>query len=219
MVPECLVVEFRVTGDDCPLADATRKAGSRVDARPPLRRDDGYALLHFSTTDEAVGDLLNADDRVRYLHGSRAETRLNYRCLSKRRCVVHDLVDLGFLVESVHYRSGVEKYAGAVVGHDVLEGVLEAAGDTVGVSIERISPLGDEGDDPIAKRWDLTPAQEEAVRIAFALGYFEVPRAVTASDVADELGISKSAFLERLRRAQQALLAQVLGEGQRAATH
>lgn len=219
MVPECLVVEFRVTGDDCPLADATRETGSRVDARPPLRRDDGYALLHFSTTDETVGDLLNADDRVRYLHGSRAENRLNYRCLSKRRCVVHDLVDLGFLVESVHYRSGVEKYAGAVVGHDVLEGVLEAAGDTVGVSIERISPLGDEGDDPIAKRWDLTPAQEEAVQIAFAMGYFEVPRAVTASDVADELDISKSAFLERLRRAQQALLAQVLGEGQRAATH
>jgi predicted DNA binding protein len=210
MIPECLVVEFRVTGDECPLADASRTVGATIDARPPLRRADGNTLLHFSTTDPEVGEVLDGDDRVRYLHVSKADDRYNYRCLSKQRCTVDDLVDVGFLVESTHHEHGVERYAGAVVGHDVLEGVLEAAGETVGVSIERISPLGDDGDRAVAKRWNMTPAQEEAVTAAFELGYFEVPRAVTASDVADQLGVSKSAFLERLRRAQGSLLGQVL---------
>jgi predicted DNA binding protein len=212
VISECLVVEFRVTGDECPLAAASRETGATIDARPPLRREDGYALLHFSTADERVCEVLDADDDIRYLHGSRADARSNYRCLSKRRCVVHELIDEGFLVESVHYQGGTERHVGAVVGHDVLEGVLEAAGSTVGVSIERISPLGDdeEDDGSVASRWDFTPAQAAAVEVAYELGYFQVPRAVTASDVADELGISKSAFLERLRRAQATLFRQIL---------
>jgi predicted DNA binding protein len=80
--------------------------------------------------------------------------------------------------------------------------VLEAAGETVGVSLERISSLGEQEDTPVAQRWDVTPRQSEAVEVAFRLGYFSVPRESTASEVAAELGISKSAFLERLRRAQ-----------------
>jgi predicted DNA binding protein len=210
MIAECLVVEFRVTGDDCPVAEASRETGTTVDARPPLRRDDGNALLHFSTPDDAVGDHLDTHEAIRYLHASRSDGRTNYRCLAKRRCVVHELIDEGFLVDSLQFRAGTERHVGAVVGHDVLQGVLEAAGATVGVSIERISPLGDEEEGSVARRWDFTPAQASAVETAYEMGYFEVPRAVTASEVATALGISKSAFLERLRRAQAALFGQIL---------
>lgn len=202
MIAECLVVEFRVTGDDCPLADAARATGATVDANPPLRRSDGNTLLHLTASDPTVGACLDADDRISYLHGAAAGSRHSYRCLSKAPCVVHRLIDAGFLVDSIHHRGGTERYVGAVVGHDVLQGVLEAAGETVGVSIERISPLGDHGDHPVAQRWDLTPAQEEAIETAYRMGYFSVPRRATASDVAERIGISKSAFLERLRRAQ-----------------
>ena len=202
MIAECLVVEFRVTDDDCPLADASEALGTTVDAQPPLLRGDGNALLHFSSPSEELGDVLDADERIRYLHRTAAGGRWNYRCLSKETCVVHDLVDVGFLVDSIHLRNGTERYVGAVVGHDVLDRVLQAAGETVGVSLERISSLGASEDTPVAQRWDITPRQSEAVEAAFKLGYFSVPREVTARDVADELGISKSAFLERLRRAQ-----------------
>lgn len=202
MIAECLVVEFRVTDDDCPLADATRETGASVDAQPPLMRHDGNVLLHFSSPSEALGPILDADDRIRYLHRSEAEDRWNHRCLATESCVVHSLVDVGFLVDSIHLRNGTERYVGAVVGHDVLERVLEAAGETVGVSLERISSIGEHEDTPVAQRWDITPRQSEAVGAAFRLGYFSVPREVTAEDVATELGISKSAFLERLRRAQ-----------------
>ncbi|PSQ50511.1 transcriptional regulator [Halobacteriales archaeon SW_6_65_15] len=213
MIEECLVVEFSVTGDDCPLADATRETGTTVDARPPQLRRDGNALLRFSAG-EGVDDLaavLDADDRIRYLHASRTDSRTNFRCLSKHPCVVHELSDTGFMAETLQYREGVERYTGAVVGHDVLQAVLAAAADTVGVSLERVFPLGSEDDEAVAKRWDLTPPQEVALRTALAMGYFSVPRETAASEVAAELDISKSAFLERLRRGQATLFRQVFG--------
>lgn len=210
MISECLVVEFRVTGDECPLAEATRATGGAVEAAAPLLREDGYTLLRFSTDDSDVGERLDADDRIRYLHRAAADGRYTFRCLSKERCVVHRLIDKGFLVESVRYVDGVERHVGAVVGQDVLHGVLEAAGEAVGVQLERISPLGEDADDGIASPWNLTPTQVEALQTAHDMGYFDVPKRVTAQEVADAIGISKSAFLERLRRGQSELFDRML---------
>jgi predicted DNA binding protein len=208
VIDECLVVEFRVEGDDCPLADATRDVAATIDARPPQLRNDGYALLRFSAPADAdLAPTLDADDRIRYLHVSRSDSRRNFRCLSKHPCVVHELVSAGFMVESLRYRGGDARLTGAVVGHDVLRGVMEAAGETVGVRLERVYPLGSEDDAAVATRWDVTPKQSEALRAALELGYFAVPREATASEVADALGVSKSAFLERLRRAQASVFA------------
>ena len=211
MRAECLVVEFGVRGDDCPLADATRATGTSVDAQPPQLREDGYALLRFSSADgDALAEALDADDRIRYLHAARSDGRYNYRCLSKHSCVVHELVSAGFLVDDIHYDAGDARFTGAVVGHDVLRGVLDTAGDTVGVTLERVFPLAGEDDAPVADRWGVTPAQADALLTARDMGYFEVPRGADASDVAAELGVSKSAFLERLRRGQNRLLGEAL---------
>jgi predicted DNA binding protein len=211
MISECLVVEFRVTGDECPLAEASRAVADPVDAAPPLLRSDGNTLLRFSTASQEIADVLEADDRIRYLHRTAADGLRTFRCLSMERCVVHRLIDEGFLVESVRYRGGDEKHVGAVVGQEVLRGVLEAAGEAVGVRLERISALGEEGDGaPVENRWDLTPAQSAALELAHEMGYFELPKRATAAEIASELGVSKSAFLERLRRAQASLFGQVL---------
>lgn len=204
-------MEFSVRGDDCPLADATRATGTSVDTRPPLLRDDGYVLLHFSSADgEALAAALDEDERVRYLHLARNDGRFNYRCLSKAPCVVHDLVSAGFLVEQLHYDDGDARFTGAVVGQDVLRGVLDTAGDTVGVTLERAVPIGGEDDSSVADRWGLTPAQADALQTAHEKGYFAVPRDADATDVADAVGISKSAFLERLRRGLHRLLGETL---------
>ncbi|QLG62602.1 helix-turn-helix domain-containing protein [Halorarum salinum] len=211
MIEECLVVEVGVTGDACPLAAATRSSGTRVEAEPPLLRRDGNALLRFSApAGEDLAEALDADERVRYLHRSRADGRDSYRCLSMHPCVVHDLIDAGFMAESLTYAGGEGRFEGAVVGRDVLRGVMEAAGEAVGVTLERVYPLGPEPGDA-AGRWDVTPAQEAALRAALAAGYFSVPKGATAGEVAAELGVSKSAFLERLRRGQAALFEQVFG--------
>ena len=211
MIDECLVVEFSVTGDDCPLAEASRTTGSNIDCQPPQHRDDGYTLLRFSTPDEsdALAEFLDKDDRIRYLHVSTTDGRQNFRCLSKHPCVVHELTNVGFMAESLRYRDGNATFTGAVVGHDVLQGVLEAAGETVGMRLERIHQLGSEDEKVVAQQWDVTPAQERALRTASEMGYFGVPRETTATEVADELGISKSAFLERIHRAERSLFAQL----------
>jgi predicted DNA binding protein len=41
-------------------------------------------------------------------------------------------------------------------------------------------------------------------------GYFDVPRGTTATEVAEALGISKSSFLGRLKRAQRTVFEQLL---------
>jgi predicted DNA binding protein len=211
VIAECLFVEFRVQGDDCPLADTTRATGASVDALPPQLRTDGNALLQFSSTDgDALAEALDADDRVRYLHLARDDGRFTYRCLSKHPCVVHELASAGLLVNSLHYRDGGARVTGAVVGVEVLRGVLDTAGDTVGVTLERTYPIGDRGDAPVADRWGLTPAQADALRAAHKRGYFSVPRDADAADVAGALGVSKSAFLERLRRGLDRLLGEAL---------
>ncbi|WP_129114306.1 helix-turn-helix domain-containing protein [Halegenticoccus tardaugens] len=48
--------------------------------------------------------------------------------------------------------------------------------------------------------YDLTPAQREALVLAYQRGYFDIPRGVALADLASELGISEQAFSERLRR-------------------
>lgn len=212
MIDECLVVEFRVTGDRCPLAEATRETGTAVEMNTPQFRRDENALLHFSAdTGDAdlLAEVLDRDDRVRYLHTSTVDGRVNFRCLSKHPCIVHTLADAGFMVQSLRYNRGAETYTGAVVGYDVLDGVLEAAGEAIGVTLKRIYPLGDEDDEAVAQRWGFTPAQETALRVAAEMGYFSYPRDASAQEVADELGISKSAFLERLRRGQDTLMRQL----------
>ncbi|WP_313695695.1 helix-turn-helix domain-containing protein [Halorarum halobium] len=211
MIDDCLVVEVRVTGDECPLAAATRATGARLEAESPLLRRDGNALLRFSApADDDLAAALDADERIRYLHRSAGDGRDRYRCLSMHPCVVHDLIDAGFMAESLTYADGEGRFEGAVVGRDVLQGVMEAAGEAVGVTLERVYPLGPDSAEA-AGRWDVTPPQEAALRAALAAGYFAVPKESTASEVAAELGISKSAFLERLRRGQGALFEQMLG--------
>lgn len=210
MISDCLVVEFEVTGDGCPLAEASATVEGAIDAAPPLLRRDGYTLLRFSTRAEGVGRALEADDRIRYLHRASADGRDTFRCLSKEPCIVHRLIDQGFLVESIHYEGGSERHVGAVVGLEVLRGVMEAAGEAVGVELASVSPLGEEGQRPVAGRWGLSPAQSEALVAAHERGYFEVPKQATTAEVAEAVGISKSAFVERLRRAEAAVFERVV---------
>jgi predicted DNA binding protein len=210
MIEECLAVEFAVEGDDCPLAEATRVADARVEAQPPQLRDDDNVLLQFTAPpDGTLRETLDGDDRIRYLHVARTGERETYRCLSKHPCVVHELVSSGCIVESLRYEGGRSLVSGAVVGREVLRGVMERAGETVGVTLRRAYLLESDAEAAPSQQWDVTPKQAACIRTALEMGYFSVPREVTAADVAAELEISKSAFLERLHRAERTLFGQL----------
>ncbi|WP_276257098.1 helix-turn-helix domain-containing protein [Halomontanus rarus] len=52
----------------------------------------------------------------------------------------------------------------------------------------------------------LTDCQHEALRTAYELGYFDIPRRVSLQEIASELDIAPSSVSERLRRAQTQLI-------------
>ncbi|PSQ11536.1 DNA-binding protein [Halobacteriales archaeon QS_5_70_15] len=64
-----------------------------------------------------------------------------------------------------------------------------------------------------AGRYGLTAEQYEVLAEAARLGYFEVPRAVSLEELAEELGVSHQAASERIRRATSALVDDTLFVG------
>ncbi|MBX0296776.1 helix-turn-helix domain-containing protein [Haloarcula nitratireducens] len=55
----------------------------------------------------------------------------------------------------------------------------------------------------------LSPRQQEAFQLARARGYYEYPRETTSRDLAAELDVSKTTFLEHLRKAEAKLLTDI----------
>ena len=61
-------------------------------------------------------------------------------------------------------------------------------------------------------RFNMTPAQREALTAALEAGYYEVPRDATLQEIASQLGISDSAASARLRRGVAGLLRWTLAD-------
>jgi len=70
------------------------------------------------------------------------------------------------------------------------------------VKIDRVTPLNEKG--------ILTKRQEEVVRQAFSLGYFDYPKKTGSLKLAGELGISVSTLSEIIRAAQRRIFAEYL---------
>lgn len=70
------------------------------------------------------------------------------------------------------------------------------------LTIDSIYELDDEG----GSAFGLTQSQYETLREAKRLGYYDVPRTVTLTELADRLDISHQALSERLRRAHANLI-------------
>jgi hypothetical protein len=75
------------------------------------------------------------------------------------------------------------------------------------VYIDRVSSLEEPGTE---YGFGLTPAQREALTLAVENGYFAIPRETQLENLADELGISKQATSERVRRGAETVLRKAL---------
>lgn len=74
------------------------------------------------------------------------------------------------------------------------------------LEIERIGETGDE----TSHRFGLGAEQERILRLAYEAGYFEVPRGVSQTELANSLDLSTSAVSQHLRRATAELVANTL---------
>ena len=63
--------------------------------------------------------------------------------------------------------------------------------------------------DPASPDDRLSKRQREAFRLARTRGYYEYPRRSTARDLAAEFGVTKTTFLEHLRKAEEKLLGSI----------
>ncbi|RQG92944.1 bacterio-opsin activator [Natrarchaeobius halalkaliphilus] len=78
------------------------------------------------------------------------------------------------------------------------------------LSLSRLQPLG-----YAARDRELTPAQLEALELAYRCGYFDDSRRVTLDDLASEVGISRQSVAGRLRRGHRNLLAGLFSSSER----
>ncbi len=81
---------------------------------------------------------------------------------------------------------------------DALVALNEACGELdVSFSVNHLR-TSDDGEDGVV---GLTAKQQDLLTVAYEEGYFDVPRGISQDELADRLGVSKSAISQRLRRA------------------
>ena len=90
--------------------------------------------------------------------------------------------------------------------HDFFDALGEEVGECTGMEMLRLTELDPDrsGADP-ASADSLPREQREALAKAVERGYYETPRRIELTDLADELEVPRSTLSYRLRRAQAAL--------------
>ena len=64
----------------------------------------------------------------------------------------------------------------------------------------------------VSSSFELTGIQEEAIRLALSMGYYDIPKRVTLEELAVRSGVSKATLNIILRRGQRKILSEHLGD-------
>ncbi len=76
----------------------------------------------------------------------------------------------------------------------------------------KVVSLTDAKVSPLSPLGQLTERQREVLTVAYRLGYYERPRRISSEQLAEKLKLSSSTFIAHRRKAEQRLLAQLVGE-------
>ncbi len=123
---------------------------------------------------------------------------------------IHDaIVSRGYLPqEPLRIRDGYEYWTVAVdKRRDRMQADLDAIAseNDAEITVRRVATKGSIADAD-ADLPALSDRQREVFELARARGYYEWPRAVSATDLAEEVGVAKATVLEHLRKAEAKLL-------------
>lgn len=77
----------------------------------------------------------------------------------------------------------------------------------IGVELVRLYDVGETGS---TGQYNLTPDQREALLLAYDNGYYEIPRRDDLGTLAEELGIARQSFADRLRRGHRNLIGETV---------
>jgi predicted DNA binding protein/CheY-like chemotaxis protein len=114
------------------------------------------------------------------------------------------ILDAGGMIVESAATGGETRIEAEVSGRSDASGVVDAVHDYAPVAtvttVQDVESAVGETDQPLAA--ELTDKQRQALKAAYFSGYFERPRVRDADDVAETLGISRQAFLQHLRVAE-----------------
>lgn len=95
-----------------------------------------------------------------------------------------------------------------IVGtHDMLREALKAVPDSINISIQQVGQYSPGTRDMLSM---LTERQREVFETAVEMGYYDIPRQVNQSDLADKLSCAPSTVDEHLRKAESKMLSALL---------
>ncbi|MDQ2071630.1 helix-turn-helix domain-containing protein [Haloarcula sp. NS06] len=125
---------------------------------------------------------------------------------------IHDaLVSHGFMnQEPIRIRDGTEYWTVAIdesraTIQEKLDAVCAEKDATITVTQITSATTGSRESDGLAVR-QLSDKQREVFELARNRGYYDYPREVSGSELADELGVAKTTFHEHLRKVEATLL-------------
>ena len=95
---------------------------------------------------------------------------------------------------------------------DVLGDVFDGFGEEVQLAVEEVGEYHPASERPFAR---LSERQQEVLRVAVEMGYFEEPRQTTQADLAAALDCTAATVGSHLRRIQRALLPAMVPDAER----
>lgn len=215
-------VEFEVRDRDLFFVRASDEACCRIALAEMIQRSDGRLLEYFTVEGAPREQVLTAAreaasiDDARVIREDGDETL--YEFVVTGPCIGATLADAGAMIRVVVAVDGVGRVVAEVPPHADARQVAATATDRHGAELiarrqrDRAAPEFTRRAFRATLTESLTDRQLEALRIAYASGYFAWPRESTAEECADALGVSQPTFTQHLRAAQAKLAAAMFDE-------
>jgi predicted DNA binding protein len=116
--------------------------------------------------------------------------------------------EYGLMVDTpIEFTDRGDAHVTVVGRHEKLRGALEAAPESVSVSVEQVGEYTHADRDVLSL---LTARQREVFETAVERGYYEIPRLVNQRELAETLDLAPSTVDEHIRKAESRVLSAVL---------
>lgn len=214
--PDCWTLETTAAVDAGMIAHSVHEYDGLINARVTAyadRREDIADLVaaidasELTSRVERVTNYFNPRLRTEAAGNVTEELLVRYEPANS----IHDaILSRGFIPdEEIRIRDGSEYWTVIVTAdRSTIQSRLDEIRDEMnteitvrGMQSPDTEPTGTQAGDRLSER------QREVFELAREMGYYNWPRDVSATEIADELGVSKATVLEHLRKAEAKLLA------------
>jgi predicted DNA binding protein len=215
-------VRFRYQHDGCWLQETTERHPSLmlVASAVYMVGDEVHMNVTVHAPDAATVAKAHAEwkrdpriKKVTQLSEGPRGARFHVAYASPHSIYVHILRHTPVALGAIRFAQGAEHYqiTGESPELQELLKVLGSKGKVDVLSIREAHEVEAEESQP-SPTAGLTDKQIEALVLAHQEGYYQWPRVRSASDLAEHLGLSSSAFLDHLRHAEAKLIGSIMGD-------